>query len=488
MTRISEVGALSARASSAKAASAKAAPAKAERLVSAVRPCPGASAAVLLEQAQGQERFYWAGAGDGLIIAAFGVAAELVAWGPYRFELIRKKAEALFQDAWLPPSSESAARPRLFGGFAFRDDFTPDNTWSVFHPAHFILPHFQLVRRGPEAWLTINSLLPGDESPAESLPWLEEALAARCDRLLSRSPASRKSPGGGPAESEGRRVVRLDYPMPFATWEAQIEEAGRRFQAKGLQKVVLSRIGEAWLDGRADVDGALAYLDSHYANSIRFLFEPRPRHTFFGASPELLVAVEKSDVTTMALASSIRRGRTPEEDTTLAAQLLHDPKERLEHDLVVRAIERRLAPLTQQLIVPPEPAVLPLANIQHLYTPIQGRLRQAADALSLVELLHPTPALGGSPRDLAMAFIHQAESAPRGWYAAPIGWLDANLDGAFAVAIRSAVTQEERVWLYAGAGIVAGSDPHKEWEETGLKFRPILEALGISTELDVKAE
>jgi menaquinone-specific isochorismate synthase len=462
-------------------AEASAAAPKSERLVSAVRPCAGASVAVFLEQAQGQERFYWADGRDGLLVAAFGVAAELVAWGPYRFELIRKKAEALFQDAWLPPDSESVARPRLFGGFAFRDDFTPDNTWSVFHPAHFILPHFQLVRRGQDAWLTINSLLPAGEAPEASLPWLQEALAARCERLVapllpaSKGDVKRSEPEAG----SGRRVVRVHYPMPFATWAAQIEEAGRRFEESSLQKVVLSRIGEVWLDGRADVGGALTYLDGHYANSIRFLFEPRPHHAFFGATPELLVALDKGQLATMALAGSIRRGQTPEEDAGLAARLLHDPKERLEHDLVVRAIERRLAALAQELAMPPEPAVLPLANIQHLYTPIHGRLLPTTDALALVELLHPTPALGGSPRDPAMAFIRQAEPAPRGWYAAPIGWLDANLDGAFAVAIRSAVTQEERVWLYAGAGIVAASDPAQEWEETGLKFRPILEALGI---------
>jgi menaquinone-specific isochorismate synthase len=463
---------------------AQAAPAGSERLVSAVQPCDGASAAILLEQAQGQERFYWADGRHDLVIAAFGVAAELVAWGPYRFELIRKQAEALFQEAWLLPGAEGPARPRLFGGFAFRDDFTPDNTWSVFHPAHFVLPHFQLVQSGSQAWLTINSLLPAGEAAEDGLPWLQEALAARCRRLLAATDGQR---AGKKAQTrKSRQVVRVNYPMPFANWEAQIREAGRRFEESRLQKVVLSRIGEVWLDGRANVTAALAYLDGHYANSFRFLFEPRPHHAFFGATPELLVAVDKHQVATMALAGSIRRGRSPADDAALAARLLHDTKERREHDLVVRAIERRLSPLTQSLAIPPKPVVLPLANIQHLYTPIQGRLQQASDALALVELLHPTPALGGSPRDLAMDFIRQAEPAPRGWYAGPVGWLDANLDGAFAVAIRSAVTQEERVWLYAGAGIVPGSDPRQEWEETGLKFQPILEALGISTEFTLR--
>ena len=108
-------------------------------------------------------------------------------------------------------------------------------------------------------------------------------------------------------------------------------------------------------------------------------------------------------------------------------------------------------------------------------------LKQADGVLPILQNLHPTPALGGQPRELAMPFISQAEPVPRGWYGAPVGWLDHNLDGAFGVAIRSAITQDRRVWLYAGAGIVADSDPQAEWDETALKFKPMLDALGISS-------
>jgi menaquinone-specific isochorismate synthase len=107
--------------------------------------------------------------------------------------------------------------------------------------------------------------------------------------------------------------------------------------------------------------------------------------------------------------------------------------------------------------------------------------------LLVVELLHPTPALGGKPRDLAMDVIRESETAPRGWYAAPIGWIDYQLDGVFSVAIRSAVSQEKRVWMYAGAGIVGDSIPQKEWDETALKFRPMLNALGLEEQIDVRA-
>jgi len=137
-----------------------------------------------------------------------------------------------------------------------------------------------------------------------------------------------------------------------------------------------------------------------------------------------------------------------------------------------------LQPLTTTLTMG-ETGLLKLTNIQHLHTPVSAIMRKAEGVLSVAAILHPTPALGGEPTDIATRFIVDHEPVPRGWYAAPVGWVDAKGDGQFAVAIRSAVAQEKRVWLYAGAGIVAGSDPQSEWDETALKFRPMLHALGI---------
>ena len=135
----------------------------------------------------------------------------------------------------------------------------------------------------------------------------------------------------------------------------------------------------------------------------------------------------------------------------------------------------RLAPLAESLDIAPT-ELLKLSNIQHLSTPLAGRLQRPAGVLPLVEALHPTPALGGDPRPDALQLIRQLEPIPRGWYGAPVGWIDSQLEGEFAVAIRSAVAQEARVWVYAGAGIVADSLPRPEWQETELKFKPMLDA------------
>jgi menaquinone-specific isochorismate synthase len=181
----------------------------------------------------------------------------------------------------------------------------------------------------------------------------------------------------------------------------------------------------------------------------------------------------------MALAGSTARGNSAEEDRANAQALRSSAKERNEHHLVVEAIRRRLGPICTTLDVPPDPSVLKLSYIQHLLTNISGTLRQPTGILPLVQILHPTPAMGGSPRDLAMAFISRNEPVPRGWYAAPVGWFDSQKDGEFVVAIRSAVAQERRIWCYAGAGIVPNSKADVEWAETEMKFRPMLRSLGV---------
>ncbi len=442
------------------------------RLVSLSQAAPGLEAQAFLRCSEGQERFYWRDANSPLILAGFGSAAELKAWGGRRFREIERQARRLFDQAWLRHLSPLAI-PRLFGGFAFRDDFVPDNTWAAFYPAHFILPHFQLAQRAAESWLTINTLVPVEEDPEQSEADLRQALAARYAWLLACSGAGVEAGPVCPAP------IDLRYPMPAATWNAMVGDAVRQMQAGKFRKVVLARASEIHCGGPIQVGRALQHLDEQYPGCYRFLFEPQPRHAFFGASPELLVSVAGTELSTMALAASIRRGKTPAEDAQLAAHLLNDQKERYEHQLVAQELRRRLLPQTRQLSLPPVPEVLRLRNIQHLYTPVKGRLKRPAGVLRVLASLHPTPALGGSPRHLAMDYIRQAEPVPRGWYAAPIGWLGPDLDGVFAVAIRSAIVQEQRAWLYAGAGIVAASLAEQEWKETELKFRPILQALDV---------
>lgn len=442
------------------------------RLISCSRPADDVDIYTFLHHVAGQTRFYWRDRRSNVTLAGVGVALSLLGWSEGRYRQIHRQAQELFGHALLLEAQDPLAAPRLFGGFAFRQDFVPDRIWAAFHPAHFILPHYQFVRRQEKGWLTLNAFLPPGEEPSALRAKLHEALDARYALLQSMEMSGPEAP---PTLGE----YQISYPMPYETWAWAIAEAIRYFEADRVRKVVLARVCEARRAQPIDVEAALRNLDRRYPDCFTFLFEPRPHHAFFGATPELLAGVQGDHLQSMALAGSAPRGATTAEDERLAAALLNSSKDRHEHALVVDALRQRLADFTDTLEMPDTPRVMKLNNIQHLHTPVRGRLRHPDGVLPLVEALHPTPALGGWPRQPALDFIAKHEQTPRGWYAAPVGWIDHRLDGVFTVAIRSAVVQRTRAWLYAGAGIVADSQPDREWEETGWKFRPILDALGV---------
>jgi menaquinone-specific isochorismate synthase len=435
------------------------------RLVSYCLPCDGVSLAHFLHHAQGEPRCYWAS--PEVTFAGRGNAIELVAWGEHRFERIQEQVHELFANAVLYNIEEPLAKPRIFGGFAFTDDYVPDNTWTAFGAAHFVLPHYQLVSINGKQWLTINTNLPLDENPQSVRDELASALGDYIAYLRELEAT--------PLDLTQATLLTQNYPMSPEQWATMLQASQ---QTPNLQKVVLARMAEASFAEAVNLDSALAYLDAHYTQSYRFLFEPRPHHAFYGATPELLAQVNGLKLETMALAGSIRRGATPPEDLELAKQILDNPKERTEHQLVIDKIEEHLRPLTQELVIG-KTVVKPLPNIMHLHTPIRATLRDNQGILPTLRVLHPTPAMGGAPRDLAMQFIRENEPFPRGWYAAPVGWIDDEMNGQFAVAIRSAVAQGKRVWMYAGAGIMPTSIPEKEWQETNLKFKPMMQALGV---------
>lgn len=415
-----------------------------------------------LRRAAGQPRFYWESERTAISFAAFGAAAVLTASGPDRWRRISNEAGRLYREARITQAdgvSPAAARPRFFGGAPFSLDPEPDGAvWSGFDRAIFALPSYLLSRTPEGCFLTVSAVAEPDH------PWAaHEALwdlPAPLDiPLLDFSPTSVP-----PRDFTGRDE-----------WDRSVREATGRIETGCLKKVVLARARE--FPAGANPVASLARLSARYPDCFRFLVEPEPGRAFFGATPELLVSKNRRSVSTMALAGSIRRGSTFDEDERLAENLAFSEKDRNEHDLVVRAVHERLAPALDRVRVL-DRDILRLSNIQHLCTPITGEAREGAGLLDLVERLHPTPAVGGLPVTEALAFIASVEPVSRGWYAGPVGWFDGEGDGAFAVALRSAVTDGARTRLYAGAGIVAGSDPEKEWQEIELKFRPMMEALG----------
>ena len=203
--------------------------------------------------------------------------------------------------------------------------------------------------------------------------------------------------------------------------------------------------------------------------------------TFLGATPERLVRTVGRSFETVAIAGSAARGADPADDARLAAALLASEKDREEHAVVVDTLRSNLSPIVESLHVAEAPAILPLHHVQHLVTPITGTLRDEAGLLALGGQLHPTPAVGGAPRDVALDLIAEHEGFDRGWYAGPIGWLGADGDGELMVALRCGLVAGRDATLFAGCGIVADSDPAREWDESRLKLRTMTTALGGMT-------
>ena len=269
--------------------------------------------------------------------------------------------------------------------------------------------------------------------------------------------------------------VRLSE-TPRPEWDALVGAALSRIGAGELEKVVVAR--RSHLAGAAlDLPAAAARMARAYPGCVRFAFE-RGGAIFLGASPERLVLVSGARVEVDALAGSIPR--VPGEDEARIRALLSSDKDRREQALVIDGIRAALAPFGAAVSAPGEPVIRALKNVFHLSTPIRVELPRRAHALSLAEALHPTPAVCGLPRPAADEWLAENEPLSRGWYAAPVGWFDAAGDGELAVAIRSGLVRGGEAWLYAGAGIVRGSEPAREYAETAAKQAAMLAALGVA--------
>lgn len=439
------------------------------RTVSYSLPWPEFPLLNLLRYGENSPRVYWETSKQTASFAGFGVAAMLTAHGDDRFESIRQQAAELFgRVTRLNADTPAVTGPRLFGGFAFQPEQPASPLWSAFPAARFILPQIQITRLGRQTWLTINRCITSEAERQEMIRQLPLELSELRTSLRSYRPQPPASP----------QIPRSSNVMSQETWHRLVAEAATRVRHSELDKVVLARARQLQFDRPIDPADTLERLAGRYPDTYRFLFEPIPGHAFFGATPELLAEVEGATLRTVAMAGSIRRGADPAEDDALGQRLLDTPKERIEHALVVEAIQENLAPLVSDLHVPATPTLCKLSNIQHLQTKIQGRLAGNPGILPVVKVLHPTPAVGGRPRQLALDIINRVEPTERGWYAAPVGWIDYRGNGMFAVAIRSAVSVGSESMLFAGAGIVADSEPEREWRETELKFRSLAEALG----------
>lgn len=314
--------------------------------------------------------------------------------------------------------------------------FDPDT------PGRLIVPRVLVGRSQDRAWMTT---ITGAASPDPRPP----------------------EPGGASPDD-----FTLTARMPHAAWQQVVKDAVSAIGHGDLRKVVLARRVDIIANRPFVLSEVLERLEALYPSCMVFSVEG-----FIGASPELLVRKEGDQVESHPLAGTVARSGDVHGDQALVARLMSSPKARHEHRVVVDAVAEALAPLCSELDVPAEPTVVGLRNVSHLGTYIRGRLEGSPSSLELVARMHPTPAVGGTPTDAAVKYLQTVEGFDRGSYAGPVGWMDHRGDGAWALGIRSAVVSGNEAHIFAGNGIVAGSDPAEELAETQLKLQALLAAL-----------
>lgn len=430
----------------------------------------------LFASAPATERFFWAPPGGRFALAGHGAVAAVETAGAGRFAAAAAAARALFADlrfaAATGPTERSATRdagPRLLGGFAFADAPRAGGAWEGWPALRFALPERCLVRTADTSWWMLAARVEPGADPAR----LAARLAAPAERAAA--PAVRGVGAGAAGAAPGFAVVADRTPEAY---RRGVAEALAAIGRGDFEKVVLARACRVLRRGGFDPAQVLEALRALHPGCTVFAVG-RGDRVFVGATPERLLRRAGDRVEASALAGSAPRGRTPVEDERLARALRESKKEQAEHAVVRRAIVAALGPACAALDAPEAPELLRLDGIQHLHTPIVGRVRAGpeADLLALAGRLHPTPAVGGAPREAAGAFLAEREGLDRGGYAGGVGWLGAGGCGELAVALRCALLRGRRATLYAGAGIVEGSDPDAELAETRLKLRAALAAL-----------
>jgi salicylate biosynthesis isochorismate synthase len=414
------------------------------------------------------EAVLWMHPASGRSFVGIGRAWSIEPVGPDRFATAAVAWRHILATA-VGAGDHTSDGPMLLGGLGFTGRRPwPEDPWGPFGPASLVLPTFTVVQETPAAARLTVAIAPGrDEDPDP-----EEVEATWLD-IERHAPAD-----VDPSDTGTPSSLRVVEETPDrASWERTVGLFAGAVGRGRIDKVVLARRVVLAASSDIDVVVALRHLARSAPESTVFAFA-RHGTTFLGATPERLVQTSGRTFETVAIAGSAARGRDEAEDEVLTRDLLASEKEREEHAVVVDGLRADLAPIVDRLDVAPTPAVLRLRHVQHLATTVSGTTRDETGLLALAGRLHPTPAVGGAPRDTALAMIDEHEEFDRGWYAGPIGWLGADGDGELMVALRCGLIRGRSATLFAGCGIVADSDPAREWEESRLKLRTMIEALG----------
>jgi isochorismate synthase len=450
----------------------------ASRLVVLTLPAPIAPLETFLGVTEREYGVVWHPP-DGPAWAASG-ATEVIPLpgGKEGLQALRDGARRIFEAGvhYLHPGAEAHV-PRLFGGIAFADAGNDVAPWTEFSDGCFSLPRWTYARTTESATLSLAVRLGGGD------PLMVE------DAILAEYETISDALGGhdqlSTQATHFREVVQISRDqitqVTREAWKVYVDTIRRGIQSGQFSHLVAARSCVVDLPEMVEDTTVLARLGADFPETTRFAFR-RAKATLLGASPETLFSKKGSHLDTEVLAGTIRSlGSDFPRASRQAMSLLNNKKELGEHESVLKYMLQQLEPLTQKIDVPADaPHVRKIRNIIHLNTPIKAALCDDVDALALLSLLHPTPAVGGIPRSAAVDFIRCHEEGARGWYTGAVGWIDAQGDACFNVVIRAGVLEGgRRVHIYTGASIGADSDADAEYAETELKQQPMFRALGI---------
>lgn len=419
-------------------------PLSSARLAIRSEPCVAVDPLAVFAAASGESRFYWEQPAAGCFRVGVGCARRLAVSGAGRFRAAEAGARDLFERIdWEGPGPRVG---HLVGGFAFAPARSTSDLWRGFTDGALVMP--------------------------ELAYWSDDGRCVRDACVDSRWAGYRPRPLALGQPVRGMVEIGNGGHEPY---ETRVRGILDEIRANRLQKVVLSRAVHVTAGSTIDAVAWLVALRERFPSCTLFAVGEGDA-VFLGATPERLVRVQGRLVETAALAGTAPRGASRAADQALGVALCDSLKNGAEHAVVVRFLSEALAECCDDVAVAPEPVLLKTRTVQHLCTPLSARRRSAAEPslLELVERLHPTPAVGGAPREGALRWLSEHEGIERGWFASPVGFLRSDGDGEFAVALRSALVRGRTATAWAGAGIVARSEPRAEFTETELKLRTVL--------------
>ncbi len=358
------------------------------------------------------------------------------------------------------------SQPVLLGGFAFDYNGKREQFWQELETGYFILPQILFSKNKEQSYVTLITTTDGDVEQR-----LNILMNQANDLIVADSATEQQVPAV--------TIEELEVPK----WIDLVNESIGAIKDNKMKKVVLDRQLAVSTQASFNPVLILQRLAKHQPNTYQFLLKGKTR-AFVGATPERLLRADNETFKTASVAGSISRGKTPAEDQYLGQVLLNDHKNEAEHQVVVDRITAIMSKFTNNLKVG-ERQLLKNRDIQHIYHPFSGERKRGVSMLDVLQELHPTPALGGEPREAAMTWLAKKSIRGRGLYGGPVGWLGLGDDqGEFAVGLRSGVFSADKGLLYAGCGIVAESQAEKEKNETRLKFQPMLR--GVSDKWIIK--